>query len=405
MDINALNNFRLNIPSSFIKEHRKWILKNHDEFKDDSNLLDNLSSTNLAPYGIRCRFTQKWHDERVPNDEIFELWMNDMFGFLHIFKAGGSTIQQILTKLTEMLIIPDPQELYKKYFYRNINEENAEIKSHFVNMGPGQFKRLFEGKRGNHYVKRIKHIYITHNVDVNKYIMEWKLYRLSKLFLFSYIRDPLSRFLSGFYEMKLRWNNEVITNEFNFFNYTVFLEENKLHENDTGIQNIEWILSQMKSINIQENDGKIINQEKYYWNVHLFPQMYFLNDIRWITHPLDYIGFIQNAKKSFLLILDQYIKDFNASILDDQWHVLRNRHSNEYYHSHFKRYDINTTQLRDEQIRKICELYWMDYICLPFDIPKQCDLKYLFDTFYGEDKYVVYDYNFSNYLSLYQHSH
>ena len=144
-----------------------------------------------------------------------------------------------------------------------------------------------------------------------------------------------------------------------------------------------------------------VNQERYYWNAHLFPQMFFLNDARWIAHPVDYVGLIEHEKEAFLWLLDRFVDTsaFNISeIMAKEWHVLRNRHSEEYHHSAYKKYDLDRAQLSDEQIGKICELYWMDFICLPFDVPEQCDLGLLFDTFYGEDKYVVYDYNFSDYL-------
>ena len=45
--------------------------------------------------------------------------------------------------------------------------------------------------------------------------------------------------------------------------------------------------------------------------------------------------------------------------------------------------------LDDGDIRTICELYWMDYICIPFELPSVCNLTQLFIDHYGTD--VMYN--------------
>ena len=51
-------------------------------------------------------------------------------------------------------------------------------------------------------------------------------------------------------------------------------------------------------------------------------------------------------------------------------------------------YEIEVNELSDDDIRQICELYWMDFICIPFPIPKACNLTELLLKHYGDD--VVY---------------
>ena len=52
------------------------------------------------------------------------------------------------------------------------------------------------------------------------------------------------------------------------------------------------------------------------------------------------------------------------------------------------RYQIELNDLEDDDIRKICDIYWMDYICIPFPMPKQCNLTELLLRHYGDD--IVY---------------
>lgn len=47
-----------------------------------------------------------------------------------------------------------------------------------------------------------------------------------------------------------------------------------------------------------------------------------------------------------------------------------------------KKSEINNSS---DIINKICQLNWMDYMCLPFEIPKQCNMQQMFDTHYGKN--------------------
>ena len=45
---------------------------------------------------------------------------------------------------------------------------------------------------------------------------------------------------------------------------------------------------------------------------------------------------------------------------------------------------ISKEDLSDDDVRKICELYAFDYLCLfPFDLPPQCDKQKLMDIHNG----------------------
>merc|ERR1711971_755192 len=117
-----------------------------------------------------------------------------------------------------------------------------------------------------------------------------------------------------------------------------FVKENAAHSNDSGMEHLDWILSRMEAVHRQNNPEDLsdafVRQDRWYWNVHLFPQMFFLNDARWIAHPVDYVALIEHEKEAFLWLLDRFVDidtaKYNISeIMENEWHVLRNRKSDE----------------------------------------------------------------------------
>ena len=189
--ISDAHRFRLELPASMTDAHRAFVRQHHGHVLGaDGDPLGELSVTsNMAPHALRCRFTQKWRQSQTANEEMYELWMNEFFGFLHIFKSGGSTIQQMLSKMTEMLIIPDPQDAYRRYFYRKLGVDDAPPTAHYVNVPPGQFHRLF-GFDVWHARSRIAP---QPQNTTAAYLEHWKQQRLSDVFLFSFVRDPPRR--------------------------------------------------------------------------------------------------------------------------------------------------------------------------------------------------------------------
>ena len=91
-------------------------------------------------------------------------------------------------------------------------------------------------------------------------------------------------------------------------------------------------------------------------------------------------------------ILQPFIKDEklknNQSLLEEYFFHERDRHNSEYGVKSVQKYSLEDEQLSDEDIINLCDLYWMDYICFPFDMPKQCDIKKLLNDHYGKE--VVY---------------
>ena len=53
-------------------------------------------------------------------------------------------------------------------------------------------------------------------------------------------------------------------------------------------------------------------------------------------------------------------------------------------------FSFTASDLTDEEVRDVCESYWMDYICFPFDLPPQCNITELFIKHYGTDKDVEF---------------
>ncbi len=52
-------------------------------------------------------------------------------------------------------------------------------------------------------------------------------------------------------------------------------------------------------------------------------------------------------------------------------------------------YNLELDELNDEDIRLVCEIYWMDFVCIPFEVPKPCNITHLLLKYYN--KYVSYD--------------
>ena len=51
--------------------------------------------------------------------------------------------------------------------------------------------------------------------------------------------------------------------------------------------------------------------------------------------------------------------------------------------------NVEISQFSDDDVRLVCEIYWMDYLCVPFELPPQCNLTHLVLKYYGT--HVVYD--------------
>ena len=48
-----------------------------------------------------------------------------------------------------------------------------------------------------------------------------------------------------------------------------------------------------------------------------------------------------------------------------------------------KNYSFEIDDLENQDIQRLCQIFWIDYLCFPFDLPPQCDLKTIFLQHFG----------------------
>mmetsp|Transcript_36769 Transcript_36769/g.60551 ORF Transcript_36769/g.60551 Transcript_36769/m.60551 type:complete len:225 (+) Transcript_36769:3-677(+) len=154
-----------------------------------------------------------------------------------------------------------------------------------------------------------------------------------------------------------------------------------------------------------------------YFNMHIMPQMYFLTEHGnpWRWWPVNFVGNmteLTNITKEILWEFYWNTTDYLEALgakntmsyaeamreFDARYHHGRDRHNSVYLNGGERagkvvgddamRYSVTPDMLSDEDVRTVCDLYWMDYICLPFPVPAACNLTDLILRHYGQD--VVY---------------
>jgi len=240
-----------------------------------------------------------------------------------------------------------------------------------------------------------------------KHIFEF----MSHLFVFSHIRDPVSRAISSFFELHRRNETDLRNNHMvgmDSFHFMLSMMEDRMRcamRNDTL-----W----MGAANESRPDDMATD---IYFNLHIMPQMWFLTAPYnpWRPYPVNYVGniteIIQSTfdiayhfywNSSLYLEAKQKRKTLSEEKAWKEWnrhyHHGRNRHYKKYVNggerkavtkgNDVMKYQIEVDDLEEEDVRRICELYWMDYICIPFPIPAACNLTDLILKHYGDD--VVY---------------
>ena len=135
----------------------------------------------------------------------------------------------------------------------------------------------------------------------------------------------------------------------------------------------------------------------------------------WIPWPVNWVGNMTDITPSVFEIMwdfywnttdynkhwmtdDSMTKEEARKKFEEKYHHGRDRHKKKYLDGGERvgkvvaddalRYQIEKSDLTDDDIRKICDVYWMDYICIPFPMPKACNLTELLLRHYGDD--VVY---------------
>jgi len=285
------------------------------------------------------------------------LWMNSEVGYLHNYKCGGSSVQDALTKLSQI-------DLRGESFYDDPRRGR-------VNLYGATPKFLTQSGWRN---------------DPEPWYR-----KMSELFLFSFVRDPVDKFLSSFYEVHTR-------------NHSSDRVWRKLEVDQySGIERMRNLLRFFR-----DNTRDHMIRRKGYrsghgirgstvWRgePHFHPQMLFLwrRDFQFL--PFDYIGEMAQFERALTMILDEFSDHFHEWP-EEHGRIIRHLRRREEeqtkgrYHrkQHYegavgKEYFITREDLSDEDFEAICDVYWMDYICLPFDVPKQCDIEKMMDKYYG----------------------
>ena len=257
-------------------------------------------------------------------------------------------------------------------------------------------------------------------------------------FVFTYIRfDIINRFLSGLYELYKRkesiwWHLDKESLEYfhnsllesSSFNETKLFMLNNiidlLYDDTCDRYNIEQGRPRSRG---RLNDNVTYDKNYHIFNMHLMPQYYYLLDDK--NQFIDEINFIGDTKKideTLRLILKPWLNvttlhqyynnnygyvyrdgdDANTSSSDSDkydikhyietmWNddtILNNLNKQprsnsriDDKHDEKDKFIFQTDVLTDEQISKLCFIYWLDFLCLPVEIPTQCDKNELITKF------------------------
>eukprot|EP01084_Bolivina_argentea_P077043 139682_1 len=204
-----------------------------------------------------------------------------------------------------------------------------------------------------------------------------RVLNITKSFKFSYIRyNPLKRFLSGFFEIHKR------------VDMTKWLKvRHDYYDLDSKYVLDLWL-------------NELLNTTNYITS-HLLPQFSFLTNWKNKIIDFDYIGYTMNAKKDLYKILRHiYGEQINHTVFDALYEIKNEKSSGNFNRKYmlkslrrkknvnYTKYVLEESSLTDSHIKKICELLYLDIICLPIKIPKQCNLREIFKRHYGKD--VIY---------------
>ena len=335
------------------------------------------SDHNWAPFFFRCQYNQAttyphypWSNEAFITKELF---------YDHVFKAGGTTIQSSLTALArddKLSLTAFPGEDYV------ISGGDIAGNSRITVNGTGKFHQ---------------------NKILNEFLNDDAI-------LFSFVRDPIDKFLSAFYEAHIRLFDDGESRD----------KIPRLSEYDdlTGLEIMRaWIDKILR--NIKKEKGRVRKHELIlavptmhdrkkwrrnfrkrlggkrrrmlidYVNSHLPPNMDFLMDKDWSMNiPFGFIGDLYNLKNDLPqvlmpLIIDEELKR-NHSELMKYLATVRSRDGDN-MRAELSKFIIGREELNKKDIDNLCQIYWLDYLCFPFDIPDECNLNKLYSDHYGTD--------------------
>eukprot|EP01083_Nonionella_stella_P096282 270583_1 len=324
-----------------IKERDKMPSK-CDNSKDKNIMEISPVFNNWAPFWYRCNISWRKHESYF--NYQYHMYLTKEINYNHVFKAAGSTINHGLDRLISKHII-------------NITKYNT---------------------------SRPSNIYMNRDITRNEY----RNFMNDQTFVFTFIRDPISKFLSGFYEVNRRLRSPKAL---------------RLSKYDLrSMQGIDilrlWIDAMLRKL--QKPATKMKDD---YLNIHTAPNVIFLSGPS--KDLYNFVGVVSNLNKDLPQILQSFIMDqrirYNSSLLMTEYFIHTNGHddstdSDVWMHRYgvnisevnTTKFDIKISELNDGDIDHLCQIYWIEYICFPWDVPAACNLTDLFVQHYG--KHVEY---------------
>ena len=411
--------------------------RNNDRNHDLSWLLS--SDHNWASYFDQCKvFGGSLTKDKFDVSLIFP----KKLAYIHVFKAGGTTIMRGISDLFE-----------SNKFKFNSSDINI-IMRNGHNMNISYFEKLM-GKKSQRKFK----------LNVNNKSNS-KSIPITIPTTFTFVRDPIKKFLSAFFEINKRILSRHYNNITNYSQSKASKKENLLNfdyivntfDHNGTLLVKHWIFEMYQRLQARLSHNQVTNHvtnrdrarhargsgvhiasneeifyrktrdnAHFFLNVHNFPNMLFLNK----NIKFDFIGNLDNLNFDLPLIMKPYIKDKKLismidketkMYMDDdnnddddvefsnfmyQWfYQSRNRHSAEYLQmfgksnnnnkginrknnrkvdidSILENYNLEMNDLDDQDIQQLCQIFWIDYLCFPFDLPRQCNLTTLFLQHFG----------------------
>eukprot|EP01084_Bolivina_argentea_P039542 73067_1 len=324
-DLEQLVKQRTNPPTKICNEYD--LPNRNTEWK---RLNINNFPNNMLSYVNRCKL-----NIFTDNQEFTELWSNNQTSYNHLYKCGGTTIWNAMNQMQKDGLMNGIGIKYKLHkndsFLLRDNDYYWEHEEYFYN-------------------------YLNHN------------------FFFTYIRDPIDRSLSSYYELAVKDTkilNQVLAKDIDEDNVKGIYRYRLLMN---GMLN--WKCSHLNKLqNINERKEQIIRRV-WSGDPHIHPQMIHLLNHTFEWFPYNYIGNLSgDFDISFKMILDEFSDAYhqNKSLYYKYVTWARNRESG-HYGNVLKEDVVTKNDLSDEDMKTICEIYWIDYICLPFDVPKACNI-------------------------------
>eukprot|EP01083_Nonionella_stella_P243974 849616_1 len=313
---------------------------------------------NWLPYYSRCKympFDLHHSHPPAPDGAIVEGIITKQFIYSHVFKAGGTTINHGIFKLIKnkklIHLTPYKDTLFaRNYMLKNKTYDYSNIASFMDN----------------------------------------------KTVTFTFIRDPLSKFLSAFFEVSKRFVTDIRYQNKKKRIESAMKIDYQRHE---PLDILRKFIRKIKTSYLVYNDTlyhtHTVFDHRNYLDDHYKPNLFYLmpRSNRNKSLNFNFIGNINELTIDLPQILNPFINDTklqnNATLLMEYFEHQRDRNSQTYETHSTEQFNIDKSELSEQDIQNICEIYWMDYICFPFEIPEPCNITYLMHKHYGSD--VEYD--------------